>query len=111
MTRWASVQKVDNAYLQLDFGAPVMINHVNIVWEAAYATDYKLQVSNTADSGYVDIYENKAGKGGTEDIMSPTLTPMSGQYLRMQGVTRVGGYGYSIWEITVYGDTDPNCTP
>jgi mannan endo-1,4-beta-mannosidase len=89
-----------------------MINHVNIVWENAYATDYKLQVSNTADSGYVDMYENKAGMGMTEDLMAPTFTPKAGQYLRMQGVTRkLAAYGYSIYEITVYGDTDAGCTP
>jgi hypothetical protein len=95
--------------LQLDMGQAVVINHVNIVWEAAYASDYKLQVADAANGPYTDIYENKAGPGGTEDIKAPPIVPKAGRFFRMQGVTRKTQYGYSIKEIVVYGDTDASC--
>jgi len=109
-TRWSSEHMIDDEWLQVDFGQPVMINHVNIVWEAAYASDYKLQVSNAAAGPFTDLYENKNGMGATEDIVSPALTAGAGRYLRMQGITRkLTMYGYSIFEIKAYGDTDPTC--
>jgi hypothetical protein len=101
---------MDDEYLQLDMGQPVTINKVNIVWEAAYATEYQLQISDAAAGPFTKIYENKAGAVGSIDIVPPALTASAGRYLRVQGISRkLAAYGYSIIDMTVYGDADETC--
>jgi hypothetical protein len=34
-----------------------------------------------------------------------------GRYLRVNGTVRCSVYGYSIWEMRAYGDTNASCTP
>jgi hypothetical protein len=108
-TRWASEQGMDDEWLQLDMGEAVTVNHVSIVWEAAYATHYKIQIGDAAAGPFTDLYDDAAGTGGTDDVTTPTLKVGRGRYVRMQGITRKTQYGYSIYEMTVYGDKDETC--
>jgi len=110
-TRWGS-GFTDNEYLTLDFGQPVAINRVNIVWENAHATQYLLQTSND-NSTWTTIKTVDNSAGGTEDLAGLNG---QGRYLRMQGVKRSTGYGYSIFEIQAFSGTpaapqDPVVTP
>jgi hypothetical protein len=40
-----------------------------------------------------------AGNGGVDNV---TFAPVSARYVRMAGVARGTGYGYSLWEIEAY---------
>ncbi len=44
-TRWAS-EWVDQAWLQVDLGSVQTFNHVQLAWEAAYATAYRVETSD-----------------------------------------------------------------
>ncbi|KAF1004663.1 MAG: Beta-galactosidase BoGH2A [Luteibacter sp.] len=109
-TRWASEQdsdpaKSDAAWFEVDLGAVQTFDHVVIKWEAAYGADYKIQVSNDKDTGFTDVLENSTGVGGTDDLSFPQ--PVTGRYVRMQGVKRGTQYGYSMYEFEVYNT--PSC--
>jgi CxxC motif-containing protein (DUF1111 family) len=96
-TRWSS-GFTDNEHLQLDFGAPVLINRVSIDWENARATEYVLEVSNDERSWTV-IKHVTDSQGGSENL---TGLNSEGRFLRMRGIKRNTGYGYSIFEIKAY---------
>jgi hypothetical protein len=106
VTRWAS-EKSEPQTLDLDLGETVTVNRVVINWEAAYATNYQLQIASNAAGPFTTIYTDAAGNGGTDDVT--TLTVSDGRYLRMNGITRKTAYGFSIFEIAVYGDKDETC--
>jgi beta-galactosidase len=106
VSRWAS-EKSEPQTLDLDLGEVVTINRVVINWEAAYATNYQLQIASVAAGPFTTIYSNAAGDGGTDDVT--TLTVSDGRYLRMNGITRATQYGFSIYEIAVYGDKNETC--
>lgn len=97
-TRWSS-QRIDPQWIRVDLGAIYNISRVKLVWEAAYATSYKMQVSNDGVA-WTDIYITTKGVGGTVDLTSVTGV---GRYVRMYGTGRGTTYGYSLWEMEVYG--------
>ena len=58
----------------------------------------KLQVSDDGVT-WTDIYSTTAGAGGSQTL------PVSGagRYLRMYGTQRATQWGYSLWELQVFG--------
>ncbi|HEX8530241.1 MAG TPA: discoidin domain-containing protein, partial [Cytophagales bacterium] len=98
-TRWASVQGVDPQWLQVDLGASYNINRVVLNWEAAYASGYSIQVSADGTS-WTNLYSTTTGNGATDDLTGLSGT---GRYVRVYGTTRATAWGYSLWEMEVYG--------
>ncbi|OQR65580.1 coagulation factor 5/8 type domain protein [Streptomyces maremycinicus] len=96
-TRWSSERR-DGEWIQVDLGASRDLSRVVLTWEAAYGKNYELQ---TSDDGthWRTLKAVTGSDGGTDEI----AVSGSGRYVRMQGVTRAGGYGYSLWEFQVYG--------
>ncbi len=106
-TRWASVSGSDPQWICIDLGQTFNINRVILYWEAAYATQYKIQVSNDA-SNWTDIYTQYNGTGGTSDL----TVSGSGRYVRMYGTQRTNySWGYSLWEMAVYSGETVTSTP
>lgn len=97
-TRWSS-KFADPQWVQVDLGAKYNVSRVKLLWEAAYAASYKIQVSNDG-STWTDIYSTTSGKGGSVDLTSVTGV---GRYVRMYGLSRGTPWGYSLWEMEVYG--------
>ena len=106
-SRWSS-QFSDNEWLYVDLGASRTIGRVVLNWEAAYGHHYKLQVSGDATT-WSDVYSTLDGHGGVEDIVLET--PATGRYVRMLGLRRATQYGYSLYELKVYGPGSPNQAP
>jgi len=98
-TRWASTQGVDPQWIYVDLGSSYNINEVNLNWETAYAKAYQVQVSNDA-STWKTIYSTTAGTGGVNDL---TGLSGSGRYVRIYGTVRATQWGYSLWEVNVFG--------
>jgi glucose/arabinose dehydrogenase len=97
-TRWSS-QFQDPQYIYVDLGQVYSINRVNIVWENAYGKDYSIQVSNDATTWN----EVKPVTDNTSKNNDWTGLSASGQFVRIYGTARATGYGYSIYELEVYG--------
>ncbi len=96
-TRWSSVFS-DPQWLQVDLGSAATISQVVLRWEAAYATAYRVEVSDDAQA-WRPLSSTTTGDGGTDSL----TVNGSGRYVRLTGTQRVGGYGYSLWEFEVHG--------
>jgi endo-1,4-beta-D-glucanase Y len=97
-TRWASAEGHDPEWLRVDLGSTYAISRVRLNWEAAYAKAYRVQTSPDG-SAWTDVYSTSTGDGGIDDL---TLSG-SGRYVRVYGTARGTAYGYSLWELEVYG--------
>ena len=97
-TRWSS-NFADNAWIRIDLGKTYSVDKVFLNWEGAYGKAYKIQTS-TNGSNWTTVKNVTNGKGGKETV---TFTATNARYVRMQGVTRALPYGYSLWEMEVYG--------
>ncbi len=98
-TRWES-QFSDPQWIYVDLGQLTVVKRVVLNWEAAYATAYQIQVSNSTTGPWTNIYSTTTGNGGIDDL---TGLIGAGRYVRMNGTARGTGYGYSLFEFEVYG--------
>ncbi|MFF0119805.1 discoidin domain-containing protein [Micromonospora arida] len=98
-TRWSSAFS-DPQWLQVDLGARATITQVTLAWEAAYGRAFQLQTSDNG-STWTTIYSTTTGTGGTQNL----AVSGAGRYVRMYGTARGTGYGYSLWEFQVYGES------
>ncbi|MFB9275628.1 chitobiase/beta-hexosaminidase C-terminal domain-containing protein [Cohnella cellulosilytica] len=99
-TRWSS-QFADPQWIYVDLGSAQTVSSVRLHWETASAKSYKIQVSNSTDA-WTDVHTEVNGQGGYE---TASFAPVSARYVRMEGLTRNTGFGYSLWEFEVYGQT------
>jgi beta-glucosidase-like glycosyl hydrolase len=104
-TRWSSAF-ADPQWIQVDLGAIATIGSVRLQWEAAYATAFRIQVSPDANA-WTDVYSTTTSTGGTQ-----TLTVSgTGRYVRVLGTARATVWGYSLFELQVFGSTGTNPNP
>ncbi|WP_328913643.1 discoidin domain-containing protein [Streptomyces sp. NBC_00223] len=107
-TRWSSAFS-DPQWLQVDLGASQPICGVGLNWEAAYATAYKIQVSDNG-TAWTDIYSTTTSTGGVQNLN----VNGNGRYVRVYATARATAYGDSLWEFQVHlgaGATTPPTTP
>jgi hypothetical protein len=97
-TRWASLYS-DPQWIYVDLGSNYNINRVKITWEAAYGRDYQVQTSANA-STWSTI---KPVTGNTTLVNDHTGLTGTGRYVRINGTARGTSWGYSIFELEVYG--------
>jgi len=100
-SRWGSHHGIENVYLQVDLGDVYAIDRVSIHWEFAAAKIYDIQVSDYGDS-FTTVWSKTDGVGGMGEIVS-VLGGVSGRFVRMQAYERATVWGYSIFEMEVYG--------
>lgn len=96
-TRWQA-ELNDDEWLQVDLGRVNTVNTVKINWEAAYAEKYEIQVSKDGERWTTVAKEN-----GLVGEITSSFPATQARYVRMQGVKRGTAYGYSIYEMEVYG--------
>jgi len=100
-TRWAS-DWTDDEWITINLEAGYKISKVILEWEVAYGSAYKIQLSDDpAFESYETIATINSGNGQTDEVT--TDSTVSGQYLRMQGISRGTEWGYSLWEFEAYG--------
>ncbi len=100
-TRWASVEGHDPEWIRVDLGTAANITRVKLNWEAAYGKSYKIQTSADGSTGWTDVFSTTTGNGAIDDV---TLSG-SGRYVRVYGTARGTAYGYSLFDLEVYGTT------
>jgi len=99
-TRWASTEGIDPQWIYVDLGAIYNITRVKITWETALGKDYQIQLSNDGSAWGTPI---KSVTGNTALVNDHTGLSGSGRYVRINGTARGTTYGYSIYELEVYG--------
>lgn len=98
-TRWGSAY-ADPQAITVDLGAVRTLQRVRLNWETAHARAYTVQVS--ADNAtWRTVSTVTAGDGGLDEI----AVSGTGRYVRVQGTTRATQYGYSLWDLNVFGTT------
>lgn len=100
-TRWGSAYQ-DSATVYVDLRGTATISRVYLIWEVAYGKDFKIEVSNDALTwqGVAKVSNNALRY--TELSLNATA-----RYVRMHGLTRGTGFGYSLYEFQVYGTFQP----
>jgi hypothetical protein len=100
-TRAATAISAAPQWFAIDLGTNAALNRVRIPWESAYPTAFQVQTSLGgiiwADAALVT--NNSAGLPPVNDI-SITAT---GRYVRIWCTQRATAYGYSPYEIEIYG--------
>lgn len=95
-TRWASKAGSPSEWLQIDLGKVMPIGDITIVWEAAFARDYEVQISDD-DAVWKTVFHQEDGHDSADAIDIPEGA--TGRYVRIQ-CNAFGDHGvYSIWEV------------
>lgn len=98
-TRWSSEYK-DSQSLTLDLGSSQTVGTIRIYWETAAGKDYDILLSEDGESWVKAAAVT--GNSTANEWLTYTFEPQSARYVKMDGHTRVGEYGFSIYEIEVY---------
>jgi cysteine-rich repeat protein len=104
-TRWSSAF-ANEQWLRVDLGASRRIKRVRLNWEAAYSANYEIQLASSDAGPWTTVYSTTTGNGGIDDI---TGLDGAARYVRVLAHTRATPYGNSLYEVEVYGDTNPSC--
>ena len=105
-SRWSSAY-ADSQWVSVDLGVPMRIDSVLLIWESAYGSEYKIQYSDDLIN-WIDLYHETAGIGGSEWI---NFSPVTTQHVRMLGLQRATPYGFSLYEMEVWGGQQYAWTP
>ena len=87
-TRWSSLFQ-DNQWWQVDLGSAKTVDMVTLNWEAAYASQYKIQTSTDGTTFTTQATVNDTASG----LKSTSFPAVSARYVRILGVTRATPYG------------------
>ena len=98
-TRWSSAW-LDGQWWQVDLQHQVLPSSIGIIWEAAYAKSFNVQIS-TDNQTWQPLYTNAAFAGGTSTISN--ANSLSGRYLKVNCLQRVTTYGSSFYTFSVAG--------
>lgn len=105
-SRWESRHGIDPQTFTINLGTVRSIKQINILWENAAAKNYFIEVS-TDGINYTKVAEASGiGAMGNRDDAITFTKLTSAQYIRITGTARATDYGYSIWELAVYGTDD-----
>ncbi len=103
-TRWESLHKTDPGWWAVDLGKEYHISRVEIDWETACAKEFTIQVSNDREfNTFTEIAHVKDVPTGKHTDVVPTDLNIKGRYVRVYGISRNTGYGYSFYECRIYG--------
>ncbi|PVD51873.1 hypothetical protein DC498_12550 [Terrimonas sp.] len=99
--RWAS-EYSDPQWISVDLGGVYEIREIRLFWEVANGMNFNIEVSddNVNWTSVAGIINNSANQY-INHIPVPIGT--TAQYVRMYGITRNTGYGYSLYEFQVMG--------
>jgi hypothetical protein len=101
-TRW-SAENGDNQWFQVDLQKLYSINTIVIRWEAAYAVDYDLQVSED-NINFTSVYSTLTGSGGNDSI---SFAGIDARYVKILLNQRGTPWAMSFWEFEVYNIPPP----
>ena len=102
-TRWSS-NFTDNEWLAQDLGTSARVGSVRINWEHAFAQSFAIQTGASLSGPWTTV-ATLAGQFGPQNIDLNVTT----RFLRLLGIKRATQYGYSVWEMEVYGTRDLSC--
>ncbi|NLG33926.1 MAG: hypothetical protein GX548_01085 [Lentisphaerae bacterium] len=100
-TRWSS-DFSDDEWWQVEFARPVPLAGLRILWETAFAENYRILVSDDGDA-WTPVYEVNEGDGGPDFIF---FRPVEARFLRIHCTQRGTGWGNSIWDVRFFSGSE-----
>jgi hypothetical protein len=101
-TRWASSAS-DNQWWQVDLGRSRSVDAVELNWDRAYATKYRILTSGDGITFTLAAEVTSSSAG----LKRTTFAARGARYVRVVGLTRASARsGVSFWEARVYGAAD-----
>jgi hypothetical protein len=97
-TRWSS-SFTDNEWWQFEFTEPRTVAGLRLFWETAYGRKYRVQLSDNG-SDWTTVYEQLDGDGNSDLVF---FQPAETRFVRLLGLERGTGWGYSIWDLEFLG--------
>ncbi|MFH1194806.1 MAG: discoidin domain-containing protein [bacterium] len=98
LTKWTS-ENANNQWVEMDFGKSISVERVALYWDAAYATAYRIGLSEDNISWQL-LHLNNNATGGLNVIDNLSGT---GRYFKLMLDKRATENGFSLKEIEVYG--------
>ena len=99
-TRWSSAY-ADNQWWEVDLGADRTIDRVELNWEVAYASRYRIRTRASESSAWSTAAYVSVDSPGLE---VHTFEPRSARYVRIRGDERGTQWGISLWDARVCDD-------
>ncbi|MFI8526032.1 discoidin domain-containing protein [Promicromonospora sukumoe] len=96
-TRWGSAWS-EPEWIAVDLGADYDLSRVVIDWETAYASGYEIQTSPDGEA-WTTVHTVTDGDGNFDDL---ALTG-TGRHVRLLATERATQWGFSLYELEVYG--------
>ena len=101
-TRWSSAS-ADGQWWQVDLGSLRTVDTVELNWEAAYASSYRIETSGDG------VHFAPAT---TVTILAPglrrtTFAARPARFVRVTALARATPFGISFWDARVFGGADP----
>jgi glucose/arabinose dehydrogenase len=101
-TRWSS-GFADGQWWQVDLGSVKSVDRVEVNWEFAYASQYRIQTSTDGAS-----FSTAATVSLPAARLEATSFPArDARYVRLQADQRGTAYGISFWDFRVFGPSQP----
>jgi len=97
-TRWSSGFS-DGQWWQVDLGTAKTIDSVELNWEAAYASQYRVATS-TDGTNFTTAADETISQSG---LHTTSFAPRSARYVRVTGIARATQFGSSFWDARVLG--------
>lgn len=97
-TRWAS-DFSDPQSFTVDLGHRTRVDRVTLHWENAHARKYRIEVSDD-NATWTTVRDEANGDGGADEIDG---LDVAARYVRVAGTERATPFGYSFYELEVYG--------
>lgn len=102
-SRWESAHGEDPQWIMVDLLESKSISDIYISWEAANAKDYLIEGSINGTDWTTIV--SKTGMAGGSRIDRINGLSSAARYVRLTGTARNLTYGYSIFELQIYGTT------
>jgi hypothetical protein len=99
-TRWSSKYS-DPQWIRVDLGASYNVTRIVLSWEASSAKGYRVEVSNDDTSWTVIAQRTNLAAGKRVDDLKRLSG--TGRYVRVYCSARTSQFGYSLWELKIYG--------
>jgi glucose/arabinose dehydrogenase/PKD repeat protein len=100
-SRWSS-DKTDTEWWQVDLGSARQVKRVDLDWEHAYASRYRILTS--LDGIHFSLAAERDLDGALTQVTR--FSSRLARYVRVQGVARGTQFGISFWEARVLGPPD-----
>ncbi|WP_285627732.1 discoidin domain-containing protein [Kineosporia sp. NBRC 101677] len=98
-TRW-SANNTDTSWIQVDLGSVRPVGAVRLAWEASFARQYSVQVSDDGKD-WRDAYRTTGT--GSDGALDAVKLQEQARFVRVQTRQRsTTRYGVSLWELEVY---------